>query len=1179
MMKRLLFTFLFFITIIPMIQAQSYVQIGTGTESSSMPYTSWSYSWAKALYSGNDLGNTKTINEIGLDAGGSKTLNNQKIYLKTTADTALSGTYEDTASSGYTLVFDGDISVTSGWNSITLDAPFNYNGTDNLIVYWINKHGSAAYASFNATSTNKTIVKVKGSDSAFPEQDGWNPYPLALPNIRFYYESDAPANPSNPQPANNRIKVNIDTSLTFDLGENTTHFHLLFGMNETNLDTIVNDSAVTAPGTFNYDIDTLLNGDTTYYWQVVAIKESTGEEQSSPVWNFKTQGTIDEFPWHMGFEDVWYGVGGDTLSSVINTNYPDSTYWEWTDLSWNLEKSAYNVHSGHFAIKCSATDEGSFYVQTPRILLQENQRISYWWRNRIFYKSKGGDTLFLKITTDGGNSWSTLDTLTAESSMDDYVNEITDLSAFSGNNVYLRWVYNVQYSVNKYVYLDDIVIEENPSGSVIELSENSHNYQDLCVGGKIEHEIIIYNTGVNDLNITGASVTGDFECNYSGTILPGEQDTAIVSFVPSTTGSHNGMIGFVSNAGSGDAEIELTGQAIAPVSSFFQTFDGSDELPFNWDHIDSPDGYISGGGVDIVSGTYDAYSQPNAAKILMANDTVNPLLLITPGVEGYDVNQLTFYAKKADKNYDVEMQVGVMSNPYNASTFIAKKTINLDTIFRKDTIDFKPTTSEPYIAFKHNGDPNGSDDWKSLRIDNISWETVDNSAPNEAENIFPADDTSHVDILNPLSLDWSAGSSNTSGFILYFGSDSVNWEIVNQDTLSENETSYLVETNLDYGKEYFWKIVPFNNNGNAENPEIWSFTTMEDPIITNFPWQENFDQTENTEGYTLPLGWSDQDMNDDNSRWDIWTDNPDYGAEYSHSAPNAMHMGLTLFTAKDDYLYTPPVEMKNHKEYKLSFWWVTPKDPTTGQVYKERMKIFLGQENSDGAMNQELYSDSIETQNYQKDSIYFTPQQNGRHHLGFYAWSDPAQYILMMDDLELVILSPEFVSEPDTTIEVGENYNYSVNCTDYDGDSFEITGEEIPDWLSLTDNGDGTGVLSGTPSNNGEYNVRLKATDGTYYSEQEFTITVTGESMGLEDNTEKGIKVYPNPTQGNITVDIKPDMNCDSYFIHDVTGKTIRKGKVQKDKLYLDLSGLQSGIYYIEFLVQQRKVTKKVILK
>ncbi len=70
---------------------------------------------------------------------------------------------------------------------------------------------------------------------------------------------------------------------------------------------------------------------------------------------------------------------------------------------------------------------------------------------------------------------------------------------------------------------------------------------------------------------------------------------------------------------------------------------------------------------------------------------------------------------------------------------------------------------------------------------------------------------------------------------------------------------------------------------------------------------------------------------------------------------------------------------------------------------------------------------------------------------------------------------PEFTSEPETTAAVGDEYIYEITATDPDPyDTLTIIAYEIPDWLTLTENGDGTATLSGTPVEMGDDAVIAK---------------------------------------------------------------------------------------------------------
>ncbi|MBU0765575.1 MAG: hypothetical protein KJ607_12135 [Bacteroidetes bacterium] len=88
---------------------------------------------------------------------------------------------------------------------------------------------------------------------------------------------------------------------------------------------------------------------------------------------------------------------------------------------------------------------------------------------------------------------------------------------------------------------------------------------------------------------------------------------------------------------------------------------------------------------------------------------------------------------------------------------------------------------------------------------------------------------------------------------------------------------------------------------------------------------------------------------------------------------------------------------------------------------------------------------------------------------------------------------PVFTSLPVTLADVNVPYTYDITATDPDvNDILTITCTNLPAWLSFTDNGNGTAVLTGNPGSGdvGTYNVVLTVCDGTVSINQSFTIAV-----------------------------------------------------------------------------------------
>lgn len=102
---------------------------------------------------------------------------------------------------------------------------------------------------------------------------------------------------------------------------------------------------------------------------------------------------------------------------------------------------------------------------------------------------------------------------------------------------------------------------------------------------------------------------------------------------------------------------------------------------------------------------------------------------------------------------------------------------------------------------------------------------------------------------------------------------------------------------------------------------------------------------------------------------------------------------------------------------------------------------------------------------------------------------------------------PYFVSSPVLDVISLENYVYNINAIDPNNLPLTITATEKPSWLNIVDNGNGTAILSGVaPTISGisqTYNVILRASNGMYYAEQQFTITVhTNNTAPYFENEE-----------------------------------------------------------------------------
>lgn len=102
------------------------------------------------------------------------------------------------------------------------------------------------------------------------------------------------------------------------------------------------------------------------------------------------------------------------------------------------------------------------------------------------------------------------------------------------------------------------------------------------------------------------------------------------------------------------------------------------------------------------------------------------------------------------------------------------------------------------------------------------------------------------------------------------------------------------------------------------------------------------------------------------------------------------------------------------------------------------------------------------------------------------------------------ITPPFFTSTPPSNpVAVGQNFTYNITATDPNGFALVIGSTNLPSWLTLVDNGNGTATLSGTPfaANVGANTVTLTLSDGHVYCSgpviQTFIINVYQSNLAV----------------------------------------------------------------------------------
>ncbi len=142
--------------------------------------------------------------------------------------------------------------------------------------------------------------------------------------------------------------------------------------------------------------------------------------------------------------------------------------------------------------------------------------------------------------------------------------------------------------------------------------------------------------------------------------------------------------------------------------------------------------------------------------------------------------------------------------------------------------------------------------------------------------------------------------------------------------------------------------------------------------------------------------------------------------------------------------------------------------------------------------------------------------------------------------------------------------------------SVAFTATQVPEWLSLTDNSDGTATLEGTAP--GEYvieSIIISAEKGDITKEQAFEIEV-GSLSGISDQNIDS-NIYPNPFTNSIK--ITNASSIANVKITNVLGQIVKEINPDASDIEIQTAELTEGVYLIILETKKGETFSKRMIK
>lgn len=165
------------------------ITIGSGSSTSAYipAYAYYNYTLSQQIYTKAEVGDSGTITKIAFKVANSmSTARDIDIYLSHTSSSSFSSNTGWVSQSTSYRVFSGTVDfLASGWTTITLDTPFNYNGTSNLLLTVDDNTGSYVTPSSNSP----TFYVYSGSSNSaiykYNDYTDYNPASMSTSGTRL----------------------------------------------------------------------------------------------------------------------------------------------------------------------------------------------------------------------------------------------------------------------------------------------------------------------------------------------------------------------------------------------------------------------------------------------------------------------------------------------------------------------------------------------------------------------------------------------------------------------------------------------------------------------------------------------------------------------------------------------------------------------------------------------------------------------------------------------------------------------------------------------------------------------------------------------------------------------------------------------------------------------------------
>lgn len=634
------------------------------------------------------------------------------------------------------------------------------------------------------------------------------------------------------------------------------------------------------------------------------------------------------------------GAGWETVNTYTGTRI---------DYKWANHYNEKGAMSGLHDACCDGSmfagttaDEGAGpreeILLSPEITLDNTYQLSFDWKvSPNAYQSATAYDLQIRIVENGDvANAETIFSIQNEEDLKEsgvMVYPITtwdpntskiNLSDWQGKKVRIAFVYKMLTTNANILYIDNVLVKQftAPTTPVPGLSLTRYDFGNVYIGEKFYSDAItLTNNGTNGLKIESVDLPAGVAMTIDPSTVNLDKYTS-VSFRFSYTASltNPASANAVLHTNGGDVSIALSATKMAtPDGMTEETFEGYFP-PAGW----TTTGWTqSNGGFE---GDHSAWGTGSFTDCYLTS----PRLDLTNGgkVSFFYHNQTNETSESNEYQYnDFSVELSTDGGKTWKQQWIYDYT--LGTSSKSITLDLGVGTDNSYVRWKDAAigyDANeGADPYAEIYVDRVFLPTIygADGIPGITSLVAPKD--SLKDVYNKdIVLQWTPAQFAT-GYRLYVGSNKDADNLINGIDLG-NVLTYTIPT-ADYSTFYYWKVVPYNSKGTADNVPTWHFTTIPDASTASYPYVADFSDNK------IPNGWISSKSTYYGRQWDI------HGSQ-GNPAPC---LWATWLNAGDNIsITTNEFKLPEAKAMRICFDWnnfhpVDLKTDESGLAKKENM--------------------------------------------------------------------------------------------------------------------------------------------------------------------------------------------------------------------------------------------------